>query len=83
MDNDSSLGLNIGLIRYLPKAKDKNKKINTAFSLVTISTIIFTSIFLMFSKFIAPKLMFVHDNMILSFTFILASFLSSFFSLLN
>jgi O-antigen/teichoic acid export membrane protein len=79
----SVLGLNVGLIRYLPKAKDKNKKINTGFTLVIISTIIITSIFLMFSKYIAPKLMFVHDNMILSFVFILFMIVASIDSLMQ
>jgi len=79
----SVLGLNIGLIRYLPKAENKNKKINTSFTLVTISTIIITVIFLMFSKYIAPKLLFVHDNMILSFVFILFMIVASIDSLMQ
>lgn len=67
----SVLGLNVGLIRYLPKSQNKNQKINTSFTLVGLTTIIVTCIFLMFSKLISPKLTFVHDNIIMSFIFLI------------
>jgi len=74
----SVLGLNTGLIRFLPKAENKNKKINTAFTLVIISSIIVTTIFLMFANTISPKLLFIQENMILSFAFIFFMIVASF-----
>ena len=65
----SVLGLNVGLIRYLPGSKNKNKKINTSFTLVALSTIVVTCIFIMFSRFIVSKLMFIHDNIFMAFIF--------------
>jgi len=66
----SLLGLGTGLIRYLPTAEDKDKKINTGFSLVAIVTIMISALFLIFIRTFSPKLIFVHDNIILAFAFI-------------
>lgn len=79
----SLLGLNTGLVRYLPSAKDKNKKINTVFTLVAIVTIIISSIFLLSTRILSPKLMFVHDNIFLAFVFIVFMVFTSFSSLID
>ncbi|MFH1310789.1 MAG: archaeosortase/exosortase family protein [Nanoarchaeota archaeon] len=79
----SLLGLNTGLIRYLPTSKDKDKKINTSFTLVAIVTVIISSIFLLFIKTFSPKLAFVHDNLILAFIFIFFMICSSFSTLIE
>lgn len=73
----SVLGFNSGIIRYLPTSQEKSKKINTSLTLVILSTIVVASIFLMFSKYISPKLMFVHDSLILSFVFLFFMIISS------
>lgn len=79
----SLLGLNTGLIRYLPTAENKDKKINTCFVLVAILTIMISSIFLISTQTLSPKLMFVHDNIILAFVFIIFMIFASFSSLID
>jgi exosortase/archaeosortase family protein len=79
----SLLGLNTGLIRYLPTAENKDKKINTSFTLVAIVTIIISSIFLLLVKVISPRLVFIHDNIILAFVFIIFMIFISFSSLMD
>ncbi|MBR9705444.1 archaeosortase/exosortase family protein [Candidatus Pacearchaeota archaeon] len=66
----SVLGFNIGLIRYLPNAKDKNKKINTCMTLSAIAAIIITSLFLMGISIFSPKLLFIKENIFFAFGFI-------------
>ena len=79
----SVLGLNVGLIRYLPKSKDKNRKINTCFTLVALATIVVSVFFIMFSKFVSPKLMFIHNNMFLAFAFIFFMIFASMGSIMD
>lgn len=79
----SLLGLNTGLIRYLPAAENKDKKINTSFTLVALVTIMISSIFLVCIKTLSPKLVFVHDNIILAFVFMLFMVFASFSSLID
>ncbi len=66
----SLLGMGTGLIRYLPSSKKKNHKINTAFTLVSIVTIIISTFFLMGLNVFSPPLLFIKENIILSFIFI-------------
>lgn len=79
----SLLGLNTGLIRYLPAAENKDKKINTSFALVAIVTIMISSVFLLSIRTLSPKLMFVHDNIILAFIFMIFMIFASFNSLID
>ena len=79
----SILGLNAGLIRYLPKAENKDKKINTSFTLILIVTIIISSVFLLSARIVSPKLMFIHNNLILAFIFIFFMSFSSFSSIID
>ena len=67
----SLLGLGNGLIRYLPTSERKNKKINTAFTLVGLTSIIITIIYLLFIKIISPSLLFVRENVFFSLLFII------------
>jgi len=67
----SILGLDSGLIRYLPTSERKNEKINTSFILVTLMSILISLIYLIFMKTFSPKLLFVRENIIFSLLFIL------------
>lgn len=67
----SILGLENGIIRYLPTSKRKNQKINTSFVLVSLMSILISIIYLIFLKAISPKLLFVRENIIFSLLFIL------------
>jgi O-antigen/teichoic acid export membrane protein len=67
----SILGLDNGLIRYLPTSERKNEKINTSFILVTLMSILISVIYLIFLKTFSPKLLFVRENIIFSLLFIL------------
>ena len=66
----SVLGLNSGLIRYLPTSKDKSKNVNTCFTIVALIAIIVSCIFLLGLNKFSPRLMFIKQNIILSFAFI-------------
>lgn len=79
----SALGLGVGLIRYLPKSERKNDKINTAFTLVTLVTIILSTIFLLGLGFFSPKLLFLKEDAIFAFIFIFFMVVSSASSLID
>ncbi|MFC1682133.1 archaeosortase/exosortase family protein [Nanoarchaeota archaeon] len=79
----SLLGLNAGLIRYLPKSDDKNKKINTIFTLVTLVTIIVATIFILTLNIFSPRLLFIKESLLLSFSFIFFMIFSSLANLVN
>ena len=66
----SVLGFNIALIRYLPGSKMKNHKINTCFTIVILSSIIASSIFLIGLGKFSPRLVFIKESLLLSFSFI-------------
>ena len=73
----SVLGLNIGLIRYLPKSKDKSKKINTCFTLVGLASVVVGSVYLLGIGKFSPALLFIQENLVLSFAFIFFAVVSS------
>jgi O-antigen/teichoic acid export membrane protein len=73
----SILGLGTGLIRYLPTSERKNKKINTSFMLVGLTSIFVSIFFLVFLKTFSPKLLFVRENIIFSLLFILFAVFTS------
>jgi len=79
----SVLGLNVALIRYLPRAKDKSKKIDTCFTLVAIVSVIVTSVYLMGIGKFSPDLYFIKENLILAFSFILFMVLAGFNNLIE
>lgn len=79
----SVLGLNTGIIRFLPKSERKNDKINTVFTLVAIATIIVSVIFLLGIKFFSPKLIFIQESIFLSIFFIIFMAVGSIASMLD
>ncbi|MEX1131570.1 MAG: oligosaccharide flippase family protein [Candidatus Woykebacteria bacterium] len=58
----SLLGLNVGLIRYLPKSSVRNETITSSFILATLSTILITSAFFFGLNIFSPKLLFLQKN---------------------
>jgi O-antigen/teichoic acid export membrane protein len=79
----SVLGLNTGLIRYLPKSQNKNNKINTALTIVALTTIIVSCIFLIGVHKFSPRLTFIKENIILSFAFIFFMVIQSLSSMIE
>lgn len=79
----AGLGLGAGLIRYLPKSKRKNQKINTCFTLIALFTIVVSVIFLLIIDFTSPKIHFIKENMILAFIFIIFMIFASLSSLIE
>ena len=79
----SLFGLDSGLIRYLPKSKIKNNKINTCFTLVAIVTIIISSIFILGLEKFSPDLLFIKENLLLGFSFIFFMVIYSWNSLIS
>jgi O-antigen/teichoic acid export membrane protein len=66
----SILGLDNGIIRYLPASERKNAKINTSFTSVALMSILTSAIYLIFLKTFSPKLLFVRENIIFSLLFV-------------
>lgn len=77
----SALGLNYSLIRYFQKSNDKNKLINTCFSINMISVLILTFFFILSLKLVSPTLIEIRDNYLLFFSFIILTFFYSIFTL--
>jgi O-antigen/teichoic acid export membrane protein len=67
----SVLGLNTAIIRFLPRSERKNDKINTAFTLTALVTIVFSTLFLLLINDFSPKLLFIKENIIFAFAFII------------
>lgn len=79
----SLFGLNVGLIRYLPKAQSKSNKINTAFTFVSLLAVIVTSVYLIGIQKFSPDLVFLRENLIVAFVFILFVIFSALASLID
>lgn len=77
----SLFGLNSTLIRFLPTSKNRNGKINTAFTIVTITSILFSIIYVYFIPNLSPKLIELTNNKIYVLGFIAITVLSSINSL--
>jgi O-antigen/teichoic acid export membrane protein len=73
----SMLGLNNGIIRYLPTSERKNNKINTAFTLVAVASILIALIYLIFVNIFSPKLLFVKENIFFAILFVVFAVFSS------
>lgn len=67
----SMLGLNNGIIRYLPGSEQKSEKINTAITLVSAASVVLAIIYLLGIEFFSPKLAFIKDNIFYTLLFIL------------
>src|SRR5258706_8993162 len=62
ISNFTHLGLNVGLIRYLPKSKFRSDIISSSTILVTLATVLVTLGFLFALQLIAPSLLFLRNN---------------------
>ena len=67
----STVGLNVSLSRFLPKSKTRNALITTAFSVVALTSIITTSIFLAGLTVFSPDLLFLRSNIFYIISFII------------
>ena len=67
----SVLGLNMGLVKYLPHSDNKNSKINSSLNINAIVSVLLTIIFLIELKFFSPKLLFLNSNIFYVVSFIL------------
>jgi O-antigen/teichoic acid export membrane protein len=79
----SLLGLNIGLIRYLPQSKQKSETISTVFFITGATTIIFSVLFILLIPFIAPQLTFLKEDAFLSYLFIISVFFMTLFGVIE
>jgi len=73
----SILGLGNSLIKYLPTSDRKNKKINTSFTIVGLTSVLIAIIYLLFLNIFSPKLLFVRENILFLILFILFAVFSS------
>lgn len=73
----SILGLGDGLIRFLPGSEVKNRKINTSFFLVSLSSVFVSIIFLVLINYFSPTLIFIRESILFSLLFIFFVTLSS------
>ncbi len=67
----SNLGLNVGLIRFLPTSKNKNELINSSFLISSVTALILSLIFLFGLHIFSPKLIFLRENFIYVISFVL------------
>lgn len=56
------LGLNIGLVRFLPASDSKNDKINSVFTVTTFTLLIASLAFILGLKYFSPELVIVHER---------------------
>ena len=69
----SKLGLDIGLIRFLPDAEDKQRMINTCLTLVGLFSIVLAVIFILGLDFWSPDLASLQDSLGYSVLFVLST----------
>ena len=77
----SLLGLNLGLIRYLPKEENKQGMINSCFTIVTITAIFLSSIFIAGLGIWSPALLFIRANTVFLLLFIIFAAMASYFAI--
>lgn len=68
----SGLGLGVALIRFLPKFKEKSNKINSCFTLAALTSVIISTVFLLFIHVFSPELLFIKKNLYYSLIFIVS-----------
>lgn len=73
----SMFGLGSTIIRFLPSSKTKNEEINTALTLITITSTLFSLIFIIFLPYFSPKILFIRENNFYILGFVLITILSS------
>ena len=67
----SLMGLNMGLVRFLPNSDNKNKEINTVFCIVVLASFFSSIIFIFSLKYLSPELKILHDNIYAALIFLL------------
>lgn len=67
----SFLGLNISIIRFLPRSTEKEDIINSSFTLSLIAALITSSLFIIGIDFWSPTMIFLKENLFYALTFIL------------
>lgn len=67
----STLGFNVGLVRYLPNSKEKNEKINSSFFITILASVLISIIFITGLKTFSPKLIFLQTNLLDMVLFVL------------
>lgn len=79
----SGLGLNFGVIQYLPKENDKNAIINSCLWASGLFSIIGTFVFIFGINYWSPALLFIREDNRFFFTFVILTIVSSVSILLN
>jgi O-antigen/teichoic acid export membrane protein len=70
ISNFSLLGLNLGIIRYLPTSDKKVDKINTVLSTIVITTLISSAIMFLGLEYFFPNLLFLRGDIIFLLLFL-------------
>ncbi|MFH1249039.1 MAG: oligosaccharide flippase family protein [archaeon] len=79
----AGLGMGTALVRFLPTAEDKNKKINTCLTVNFFISIIVSTIFLQGILIFSPKLSFIQKNLYFAIAFIAIVAFQGLFSMLD
>lgn len=67
----SNLGLNVGLVRFLPTSENKNELINSSFLISSLIALVLSVIFLLGLHVFSPRLLFLRENTIYAISFVL------------
>src|SRR4051812_48519992 len=59
----SLLGFNTSFIRFLPKAKNRNARINTGLVIVALGSLLLSSLYVIFIPSSSPRLLLLHQNL--------------------
>ncbi len=81
--NISNFGLSASIVRFLSKHKDKRSFVNTCFTVVGLSTIVVSGVFLLGIEIWTPRLFFVRANSLFIAAFIIFTAVSSISLLLS
>jgi O-antigen/teichoic acid export membrane protein len=71
ISNFSLLGLNVGLVRFLPKSNNKNEQISSSFILTILASVVISVLFITGLHIFSPKLLFLRDNFLYMTTFVI------------
>ncbi len=71
ISNFSLLGLNLGIIRYLPTSERKVDKINTVLSTVILTTLISSAVFFLGLEYFFPNLLFLRGDIVFLLLFVI------------
>lgn len=79
----STVGLDISIIRYLADEKDKKRFINICMTIVTVTSLAISIIFILGINIWAPTLSYVNNNLIYIILFVIFTISSALFILMN